>query len=90
MKILLTILLTVTLLSLIATIIYYRYRLVKEKYINLKLNLEWCDIVKVCKDEPSFIDILNRRIQVTEIYKELLETNTLLKIFVLRRENKRN
>ena len=90
MNILLTILLTVTLLSLITTIIYYRYRLVKEKYINLKLNEEWFRFVLECHKQSSFDELVGLKLNVTKSCIEILENNPLLKIFVLRRGNRHN
>lgn len=90
MKVLLTILLTATLLGLIATVIYYRYRLVKEKYINLKLNEQWFQFVLDCHKQESFDTLVGLKLDVTKSCIEILERNWLLKIFVLRRENKRS
>lgn len=91
MKIALILTLILLLLSIVALIganVYYQHKLLLSKYINLKSSLDWCDIVKTCKNEPSFDALLDRRIEVTKNYKEILEQNWLLKIFVLRRENK--
>lgn len=88
MKVLLTMLLTATLLGLIATVIYYRYRLVKEKYINLKLNEQWFQFVLDCHKQESFDEVVDLKLNVTKNCIEILEQNWLLKIFVLKKENK--
>ena len=87
MKIILIILLIA---ALIATIIYYRYKLVKEKYINLKLNEEWFQFVLDCHKQESFDTLVGLKLDVTKSCIEILESNLLLKIFILRRENKRS
>lgn len=87
MNIILTILSILILLSLIITIIYYRYRLVKEKYINLKLNEEWFQFVLDCHKQESFDELIGLKLDVTKSCIDILENNLLLKIFVLKREN---
>lgn len=87
MNIILTILSILILLSLIITIIYYRYRLIKEKYINLKLNEEWFQFVLDCHKQESFDELIGLKLDVTKSCIDILENNLLLKIFVLKREN---
>lgn len=74
--------------ALAVAIIYYRYRLVKEKYISLKLNEQWFQFVLNCHKQESFDEVVDLKLKVTKRCIEILEQNWLLKIFVLRRENK--
>ena len=74
--------------ALAVAIIYYRYILVKEKYIGLKLNEEWFQFVLNCHKQESFDEVVDLKLKVTKRCIEILEQNWLLKIFVLRRENK--
>ena len=78
----------ITLILFAVTVIYYRYRLVKEKYINLKLNEQWFQFVLDCHKQESFDALVGLKLDVTKSCIEILERNWLLKIFVLRRENK--
>lgn len=80
----------ITLILFAVTVIYYRYRLVKEKYINLKLNEQWFQFVLDCHKQESFDTLVGLKLDVTKSCIEILEQNWLLKIFVLRRENKRS